>query len=339
VAGNALAANVTWSFTTAAADTTPPTVIGQSPAPNATGVATGTTVTATFSENLDPTTVNTNTVQLRGPNNTLVAATVSYNATNHVATLTPSAALAASTSYTATLVGGATDPRIKDVAGNALAANVTWSFTTAAAPSCPCSIWPASASPANANVNDGSALELGVKFRSDVSGYITGIRFYKGSGNTGTHSGSLWSSSGQRLATATFSGESASGWQQVTFASPVAISANTTYIASYFDPTGIHAETDGAFTSAGVDAAPLHALQDGTDGGNGVYVVSGTSAFPTQTYQSANYWVDVTFVTTLGADPSPATIAAQQPAIHAVHTPTLIAEQRRGQTAHAATLT
>ena len=60
-------------------------------------------------------------------------------------------------------------------------------------------------------------MELGVKFRSDVAGTITGIRFYKAAANTGTHIANLWSNTGANLATATFSGESASGWQQVNF--------------------------------------------------------------------------------------------------------------------------
>ena len=59
-----------------------------------------------------------------------------------------------------------------------------------------------------------------MKFRSDVDGYICGVRFYKFSTNTGTHVGSLWSTDGQLLARATFADETASGWQQVKFAKP-----------------------------------------------------------------------------------------------------------------------
>src|SRR5262249_24746110 len=77
-----------------------------------------------------------------------------------------------------------------------------------------------------------NAVELGMKFRSDVNGTITGIRFYKGLGDTSVHTGSLWSSTGVLLATGNFS-ESASGWQQLNFSTPVPITANTTYIASY----------------------------------------------------------------------------------------------------------
>ena len=65
-----------------------------------------------------------------------------------------------------------------------------------------------------------------MKFTSDTSGFIRGIRFYKASTNTGTHTADLWSSTGQLLGTTTFSGESAAGWQQATFANPIAITAH-----------------------------------------------------------------------------------------------------------------
>src|SRR5439155_335919 len=132
---------------------------------------------------------------------------------------------------------------------------------------------------------------VGVKFRSDVSGSVTGIRFYKGAGNNGTHTGLLYSSTGTALAQATFSGETASGWQQVNFSSPVAIAANTTYIAAFFTTSG-YAYTVNQFTSAGVDSPPLHALRSGVDGPNGVYMFGGTPQFPSFTYSGTNYWVD-----------------------------------------------
>src|SRR5262249_31179900 len=76
-------------------------------------------------------------------------------------------------------------------------------------------------------------VEVGTKFRSDVPGTISGVRFYKGPGDTAAHTGSLWSANGTLLATGTFTGETASGWQQLNFATPVAIAANTTYVVSY----------------------------------------------------------------------------------------------------------
>jgi hypothetical protein len=154
-------------------------------------------------------------------------------------------------------------------------------------------IWASSVVPANPQENDPSAVSLGVKFTSDVAGQITGIRFYKASGNTGVHTGSLWSSAGTRLATVTFSGETASGWQQALFSTPVTITPGTTYIASYFAPNGNYAGDNNYFASA-FNNAPLHALASGTSGGNGVYIY-GSDAFPVSTYNASNYWVDVVF--------------------------------------------
>ena len=85
---------------------------------------------------------------------------------------------------------------------------------------------------------DHTPVELGVKFTADFTGTITGVRFYKAAENVGTHVGSLWSAAGQRLAQATFTNETASGWQAVTFATPIAVTAGTTYVASYFSPRG-----------------------------------------------------------------------------------------------------
>jgi subtilisin family serine protease len=159
--------------------------------------------------------------------------------------------------------------------------------------SLPTTIWSNSASPSIPLYLD-SPVELGVKFRSDVAGSITGIRFYKAPGNTGAHTGSLWTSTGTLLATGTFTNETASGWQQMTFATPVPIAANTTYIASYHTNTGFSVDIF-YFVSHGVDNAPLHALQHGIDGANGVFVYGPGGQFPINGSNGHNYWVDVMF--------------------------------------------
>ena len=122
------------------------------------------------------------------------------------------------------------------------------------------------------------------------------MRFYKGATNTGTHVGNLWSSSGKLLGSVTFTNETSSGWQQATFATPIAISAKTTYVVSYHTNTGYYASTSPGLAAA-VNTPPLHALASGAAGGNGVYIYKSTSGFPTQTYNSSNYWVDVVFKT------------------------------------------
>jgi Ice-binding-like/Bacterial Ig-like domain len=132
LAGNALIAGPVpnpWSFTTGAApDTTPPTIILTNPASGATGVALNSTVNATFSEAMDPATINAVTFTLM-LGATPVAGTVTYNAVNQIATFTPTANLALNATYTALVTTGATD-----LAGNALVAGPVpnpWSFTTA----------------------------------------------------------------------------------------------------------------------------------------------------------------------------------------------------------------
>ena len=167
---------------------------------------------------------------------------------------------------------------------------------------CPCTIWPSTAMPATADAGPYSPLELGVQFRADSDGYITGIRFYKSASNTGTHVGHLWSSSGALLASVTFTGESASGWQQANFASPVAITSNTVYVASYQASVGHFSLDQGYFTTSGVDNSPLHAPADGGGNLNGLYAFTSTGAFPTNTYNSSNYWVDVVFNTNVGTN-------------------------------------
>jgi hypothetical protein len=156
-------------------------------------------------------------------------------------------------------------------------------------------IWPSSAVPAVADAGADSPVELGVSFKSDTNGYIDGIRFYKSAANTGTHVGNLWSSSGALLASATFTGETASGWQQVNFAKPVAISQNTVYIASYHTTVGHYSDTNNYFATTGVNNAPLHALANGSSAHDGPFCYGTTSCFPSSTYASSNYWVDVAF--------------------------------------------
>jgi hypothetical protein len=106
--------------------------------------------------------------------------------------------------------------------------------------------------------------------------------------------------------------ESASGWQQVNFAAPVAISTNTTYVASYYAADSGYCSSAGYFTTSGMDNGPLHALQSGVDGPNGLYLY-GADAFPTQTDNGANYWVDVVFSTSAVSDTAPLTVADQTP--------------------------
>ncbi len=167
---------------------------------------------------------------------------------------------------------------------------VQFSFTTAMPDGVVAALWDDSAVPAVAATTDTRAVNLGVRFVASEDLEITGVRFYKGPGNTGTHVGSLWSAAGELMAQATFTGESTNGWQQVLFDQPVTVIAGSTYVASYHAPVGAYAANAGYFTTdhtKGPLTAP--ALSGGV--GNGVYRYGSSPAFPTTSFGATNYWV------------------------------------------------
>jgi hypothetical protein len=155
------------------------------------------------------------------------------------------------------------------------------------------SLFSASSVPAIVTVNDPNPVELGVKFSATLAGNIIGMRFYKGPQNTGTHTAELWNAAGNMLASATSANETASGWQTVIFASPIAIAANTIYVASYHS-NGFYSVDRNFFATASTNG-PLTAPASASIGGNGVYTYGSSVNFPSSTYNASNYWVDVIF--------------------------------------------
>ena len=140
--------------------------------------------------------------------------------------------------------------------------------------------------------------------RRPAAGSSPGCGSTRTSDNTGAHIGSLWSSTGTLLASGTFTGETASGWQELDFSSPVAVTAGTTYVASYFSSTGYPAATSAGLASA-VTNGPLTALA-----GGGVYAYGASNTFPTSTYNNNNYWVDVVYSQSAGTSPPTVTTVA-----------------------------
>ncbi|WP_247312211.1 DUF4082 domain-containing protein [Bradyrhizobium sp. 141] len=143
--------------------------------------------------------------------------------------------------------------------------------------------------PAITNASDGigADYELGMRFTSDTSGVIQAIRYYKASNETGTHVGHIWSSTGQQLATVTFTNEGASGWQQQALATPLTIAAGTTYVVSV-NINSYYVSTTQGFAS-GISNGGLNA-----PAGAGVFDYT-AGVFPTNVYQNANYFRDVVF--------------------------------------------
>ena len=125
LAGNAMAGTYSWSWTTAAvADSTAPLVTQLNPADAMLNVPVNSSVNVTFNEAMNPLTINSANFSVAG-----VPGLVTFNAVDKIATFTPSNSLTAATRYTATVTSAVTD-----LAGNALAGNTVWSFTTAAGP-------------------------------------------------------------------------------------------------------------------------------------------------------------------------------------------------------------
>ena len=210
--------------------------------------------------------------------------TVTLNTQNSTITFTPDAGYtgAAGFSYT-----------ISDGRGGTASANVSLAVT---APVSGLSLFATSSAPTLTALNDGQQLEVGMKFTSSIAGQIIALKFYRSASDTGSDLLDLWSSTGTKLASATFTNTTASGWQTVALATPVTIAANTTYVASYHT-TGVYVATNNFFTAA-VTSGTLTAPSTTTAGGNGVYAYGGTATagiFPTNTFGAANYFADVVF--------------------------------------------
>lgn len=144
--------------------------------------------------------------------------------------------------------------------------------------------------PALLNQSDGPGVnyELGTSFLSDTAGEIAAIRFWKAANESGVHTGRIWSTSGQALATIEFTQETASGWQQQNLSVPLTIAANTPYIVTVNTANSYYVAT-----VQGLAAAVVNQDLRSVVGNNGVFGAVGQ--FPTNTYQATNYFRDVVF--------------------------------------------
>ena len=209
-----------------------------------------------------------------------VNGTVTWSAATRTATFTPAAGFSGLATFRYTITNGHNAPVSATVSISVLATAVRQTLFK-----------PADA-PAVASFGDANAVNLGVKFRCTTAGAkARGIRFYKATQNTGTHVGRLWDANGTLLASTTFTGETASGWQEATFTTPVALTAGATYVASYHTAVGHYAATANFFATAHTSGA-LVAPASGSSG-NGVFAYGPSPAFPNSTYNATNYWVDV----------------------------------------------
>lgn len=190
--------------------------------------------------------------------------------------------------------------RVRATGGSTSSAysNVATATTTGTTTSTTDTLWSNSYTPSIDSYAAGN-YELGVKFRTDVAGTVNGVRFYKQTWMNGyTHVGHLWTSGGVLLGSVLFTGETASGWEQANFSTPISIAANTVYIVSFSTGYGYAGISSGFFNAGGVDNGPLHALANGVSGGDGVYNSGGR--FPAYSGGGMNFWADVAFAPTSG---------------------------------------
>lgn len=259
---------------------TPISVVSQSPPDGAIGVDPAGTVAAVLSTAIAP---GSSLTVAAG--STAITGTTSLSADGKTVTFTPAQALPADVVLTATLSG------VTSTQGAALP-TTAWTFRTRAATgSASYTLLGAATPTVPAATDDSSAVELGMSFSSSQAGSVTAIRFFKGAGNTGTHTGSVWSSAGARLATVTFTNETASGWQTAELATPLAISAGQTYTVSYFAPVGHYSYTPAYFSQART-SGPLTAAAST----NGRYVYGASGGLPVYSWNATNYFVDLVFV-------------------------------------------
>lgn len=170
-----------------------------------------------------------------------------------------------------------------------LGANVTGVNFTIGAPAQPVSLF-TSQVPAQVNLNDGTPYELGTRFMATASGKITAIRFYKGSSETGgTHTGKIWSATGQLLASVAFTGETASGWQQQALPTSLHIDPNIEYMVSVNTVAQRYVATTSGLASQITNGNLVSIV-----GTNGRYGALGS--YPTSSYSNSNYFRDVVFL-------------------------------------------
>ena len=179
---------------------------------------------------------------------------------------------------------------MKDVAGNALATNIFSSFTTVTATvSFACCRH--STTPSTVDSGDTQSVELGVKFTASSNGYITGIRYYKSTANTGTHTGSLWSSTGTTVGHRQRSRAKRPAAGNRFSSRPLSPSRPARHMWPAITRPSGHYSVNRSYFSSAVTSGPLQVPASG-----GVYLY-GAGGFPTQSYQASNYWVDVVFST------------------------------------------
>lgn len=280
------------STATSTPDTTPPTIQLLAPSPNST-VSSTVTVSGTASDNVGVTSVS---VSIDGGTFMSALGTSAWSFTWNTGLL-PNGSHTISAKATDAADNTATSPTITVNVQNPVSSFQTI-FTTQ--------------TPSGSSYSDGVSTyyELGTRFIATVNGQLTAIRFYKSASESGIHTGRIWSTSGQQLASVVFSGETPSGWQQQSLTTPLNIVANTEYMVTVDTPNTYFAATISGLNSQ-VNNGNLQTIV----GNNGRYGPVGS--YPTNSWQNSNYFRDVVFMPTstlaLAPDTTAPTISIASP--------------------------
>ncbi|MBB3326110.1 DUF4082 domain-containing protein [Microlunatus antarcticus] len=259
---------------------TKPTVLSTSPGDGARSVPVDDHLQIRFNTAIQPGSATVKVVRTSDGNP--VAGTVGAESQGTTATFVPSSDLAPGTKYTLTVSDAIS------TGGPKMSGSISSSFTTSGAAACPCSLMETTTRPVQSDGGDGDAVTLGLKFTPTTTGFVKGLRYWRDASNTGTHTGALYSATGQKLAGLTFD-DSGTGWQTASFSTNVPVTAGTTYVASYYAPKGHYAADLNYFTNPVVNT-PLASADPGS-----LYAYGDT--FPDHSYANTNYYVDVVFDT------------------------------------------
>ncbi|MEX5631247.1 DUF4082 domain-containing protein [Parafrankia sp. FMc2] len=163
------------------------------------------------------------------------------------------------------------------------------------------SLWGSSARLPVQTSPDTRRVVLGLRFRAETSGEVSALRVFRPGAGGGPNTGALWSADGRLLSTLTIPDSDRGGWRRGAFGRPVALQAGRTYVAAYQVETGGYVDQVNYFANGQVrKVGPLVALA-------GVYTYR-ASAFPNETWEASNYYVDVEFRP--GSRPSGAPVTA-----------------------------
>ncbi|WP_375431149.1 DUF4082 domain-containing protein [uncultured Friedmanniella sp.] len=278
-----------------------PVVRQISPADGAASVRVGTQVSVTFSTDIQPGSAQISLKRVS--DGVAIDGTTSGESQGSVANFVPAGDLDPGTKYTVTVSGA------RNLAGTPMTSTTTATFTTSGAAACPCTLFDSTIKPGQSDSGDTAAVTLGVTFTPTVNGYIKGLRYYRDAANTGTHTGTLYTAAGERLADLTFT-DSGTGWQTANFATTVPVTAGTTYVAAYYAPNGRYS-VDLNYFGSDVSNPPLRSASPG-----GVYLYA--NGFPNKSYMRSNYYVDVVFTTN---DTDPPVVSSVAPTAGATSVP------------------